>query len=178
MYHYENLKSSYQYKYNSNPPQSIINKNLFLRIIPIIINKQIITSIMLNKKWDVYYIASNYILISDGEWVAQYKISLTIPKYQQFSYENMNMNIYDSILNMDKYKLVKVGNKWCDLCVNTNVPKHYEIFGGIYCYSCVCHFIKLKNQWIDKYFLLKYLVISDVSHYIMNIMIHLYNLFY
>lgn len=177
MQHFETLKLQYLHKYNQKPP-----KNTLLSIIPNILNNKIVTTIMINDSvWSVYHIASKYILVCNGEWVADYKLSLILPKYKHFGFNQTNMTIYDSILNMNQGKLVKVGNKWCDLCINPCVSKTetYEIFGGIYCGDCFNQFVVWKNQLIYKYILLNYLTrINDISQMIVDLMIQIYNLFY
>lgn len=169
MQHYENLKLIY--KHNNN--------NRCLSIIPSILNKNIINTIIIdNTSWSVYAIFKNYILVCNGEWVAEYKLSLNFPKYKSIGFNKHLISIYDSIYHMDKYQLVQVGNKWCDMCIDTQPIKTYELLGGIYCQSCIYEFKKIKKQWLYKYMFLTLFCIHDITKLILDDMIALYNLFY
>ncbi len=63
-----------------------------------------------------------YIIIFDGILVLNYRLSLNLPRYQQFEY--VKKNIYNSILNMDRYDKID------------------GIFGGD---SCKNSFVRFKN---------------------------------
>src|SRR5687767_11832028 len=101
MQHYETLKLMYIHKYNNAPSKKVLQKNPCLSIIPAVINKKIISTIMLDtQKWFIYDMTSKYIIISNTEWIAYYHLSLNFPKYKHFGFNLVNMNIYDSIYYM------------------------------------------------------------------------------
>ena len=111
---------------------------------------------------------------------ANYKLFLNIPRYKQFGFKTVNTNIYDSILNMDRYHPIGIGNKWCDLCIDrVNPNAAYGIFGGVYDDQCKNKFLTFKNNLIYKYMYLFYLLnITDVCQFILNNVVQIYNFFY
>ena len=176
MHHYENLKLIY--KHNNNE-KSIKKYNRCFQIIPNILLCKIICTINIaNTAWSVYAIDKNYIIVCNGEWVAEYKVSLHLPKYKSLVFNKNFISIYDSIYHMDKYQLVKVGNKWCDLCIDTKPTKTYELLGTIYCPSCIKGFKKFKKLLLYKYMFLNLFCINDITKLILHDIIALYNLYF